>query len=329
MKDEVILSLKDVSRNYKVSRSLFDKAQTLRAVSGVDLEMKRGEVLALVGESGCGKSTLSRLIIGLEEPSSGEILLAGKPVKEFNRLERARMIQPIFQDPYGSLNPRKTIGQIIGLPFSVQRTANATELRDKILEMLEHVGLPETVFDRMPNQLSGGQRQRVAIARALLTKPSVVICDEPTSALDVSVQSQILNLLLDLKEEFGLTYLFISHDLSVVQHLADRVAVMYMGRIAELADAAALFKAPQHPYTQALLASALTADPALPLPDLGLGTSYPDPMNLPMGCAFHPRCPVAKVVCRQTRPELLPRAGGQAACHLTDPSFEEEIGATI
>jgi peptide/nickel transport system ATP-binding protein len=312
-----ILELRDVHRRYAIGGGMFSRRRSLTAVGGVSLSLGRGEVLGLVGESGCGKSTLSRLILGLEEPSAGEVLLDGRPVSSLHRLERGRLVQPVFQDPYSSLNPRRSIASIIGLPLQVHGEGTAPERRDKVAEMLELVGLAPRHAEAYPSQLSGGQRQRVAIARALVLRPSLVVCDEPTSALDVSVQSQILNLLLDLQEKLGLAYLFISHNLAVVQVLASRVAVMYLGRVVEEGAAEQVLRQPHHPYTSALLASVLTPEPGLGLPEMRLGTVFPDPSAPPPGCAFHPRCPVAFGPCSSRVPLLEPMpGGGRAACHL-------------
>jgi peptide/nickel transport system ATP-binding protein len=239
----------------------------------------------------------------------------------------ARCIQPVFQDPYSSLNPRKTIGAIIGLPLEVHRIGGPAERRAKVEEMMERVGLARRLRSAYPNQLSGGQRQRVAIARALITRPQVMICDEPTSALDVSVQSQILNLLQDLHGEFGLTLLLISHNLALVQHMATRVAVMYLGQIVEESDTVSLFRTARHPYTQALLTSILTPEPGLGLPDTHLGTTFPNPLEPPAGCTFHPRCPHVMRVCVQDAP--LPRtiAGDSVRCHLYDSEAKEALGS--
>jgi len=228
----------------------------------------------------------------------------------------ARTIQPIFQDPYSSLNPRKTIGSIITLPLKVQGDPNPSTWEKRTHEIMELVGLPSRVFNAYPNQMSGGQRQRVAIARALINRPKLVICDEPTSALDVSVQSQILNLLQDLRAELGLTYLLISHNLAVVEHIATRVAVMYLGRIVELTDTAGLFDRPSHPYSRALLDSVLTPDPDLGVPDTHLGASYPNPLELPAGCTFHPRCLRAMPLCSKVPPTQSSIPGGHVECHL-------------
>jgi peptide/nickel transport system ATP-binding protein len=228
-------------------------------------------------------------------------------------------VQPVFQDPYSSLNPRRSIASIVALPLQVHGLGTATERRSKAIDMLERVGLPARYADHMPGQLSGGQRQRVAIARALVMRPEIVICDEPTSALDVSVQAQILNLLLDLRREFGLTYVFISHNLAVVEHIATQVAVMYLGRIAESAATASLFRQPQHPYTQALLASVLTPEPGRGIPDTGLGLAFPDPLNPPPGCPFHPRCAQRVAACSTQAPALTARPQGAVACHLHHP----------
>ena len=313
-----ILETRDVACRFMMSAGLFRAARPLHAVDGVSLTLAKGEVLGLVGESGCGKSTLAKMLLGLVAPSRGDILFDGERIGGLDRIAIARRIQPIFQDPYSSLNPRKTIGAIIALPLRVHRVGAASAWRRRVEEMMDLVGLARRFRDLYPNQLSGGQRQRVAIARALIMRPEVVICDEPTSALDVSVQSQILNLLQDLRKELGLTYLLISHNLAVVEHMATRVAVMYLGRIVETADTATLFATPRHPYTQALLASVLTPEPRLGLPDIGLGASFPNPLEPPPGCSFHPRCPQAMAVCRHDKPRAIADAGGEIACHLYD-----------
>ena len=312
-----LIELRDVTRRYSVSAGVFRGKRTLHAVNGVSLELRRGEVLGLVGESGCGKSTLGRMLLGLLPPSEGEIRVGGKPVTELDPRALARRVQPIFQDPYSSLNPRKTVGAIISLPLEVHRLEPDTGgRRRRVEEMMERVGLPARLVHNYPNQLSGGQRQRVAIARALVMRPEVVVLDEPTSALDVSVQSQILNLLQEMRREFNLTYLFISHNLAVVEHLATRVAVMYLGRIVEEAETAALFRSPRHPYTQALLASVLTPEPGLGVPETHLGASYPDPLDPPPGCTFHPRCARAMDKCRSVAPATTANAAGRVECHL-------------
>lgn len=301
--------------SFSIKTGLFQPRRTLRAVNGVDLQVKRGEVLGIVGESGCGKSTLARMLLGLTPPTSGSVNIDGRDITSMDRLALARRIQPVFQDPYSSLNPRRTIASIVALPLEVQ--GRGSSHHQKAIEMLERVGLPARHADSTPGQLSGGQRQRVAIARALVTQPEIVICDEPTSALDVSVQAKILNLLMDLRREFNLTFIFISHNLAVVEHIATHVAVMYLGRIVEFAETAALFENPRHPYTQALLASVLTPETGLGIPDMGLGLSFPDPVNPPPGCPFHPRCKFAMPQCSQNRPELVQDdQGARVACHL-------------
>ena len=267
------------------------------------------------------------MLLGLLSPSSGAILLNGTPVSDFTRLDLARRIQPIFQDPYSSLNPRKSIGDIIALPLHVHGTDSAAERRRKVEEIMELVGLPPRYVSSYPSQLSGGQRQRVAIARALIMRPEIVICDEPTSALDVSVQSQILNLLMDLRQELGLTYILISHNLAVVEHIATRVAVMYLGRIVEEKDTDSLFRGAEHPYTQALLASVLTPEPGRGIPDAQLGVEFPNPLDPPSGCAFHPRCPHTVDLCERKAPRPIARGrGGFTECHLYDPVAARDFG---
>jgi peptide/nickel transport system ATP-binding protein len=312
-----ILEMRGLTRSFRVTRGMFSRSATLHAVAGIDLDVQRGEVLGIVGESGCGKSTLARMMLGILPPTTGTMRLGGVDVSDMPRRELARRMQPVFQDPYSSLNPRRRIASIVALPLEVQGTGTSQERRARALAVMEQVGLPARFADNYPNQLSGGQRQRVAIARALVTKPEIVMCDEPTSALDVSVQSQILNLLMDLRRDLGLTYVFISHNLGVVEHLATRVAVMYLGRVVELAPVADLFAKPQHPYTQALLASVLTPEPGLGLPDAKLGSASPDPFAKTEGCPFAPRCRAAMVVCRNTPPPQRPRDRGYAVCHLT------------
>jgi peptide/nickel transport system ATP-binding protein len=315
-----VIAIHDVTRAFSVSRGLFRPKRILHAVNGVNLDIAPGEVLGIVGESGCGKSTLARMALGLLEPSSGRIEVDGTDVRAMGRRALARRVQPVFQDPYSSLNPRRSLVSIVSLPLAVHGIGTSAQRRRAAIDMLERVGLPARFADRYPRELSGGQRQRVAIARALVMRPDVVVCDEPTSALDVSVQSQILNLLMDLRREFRLTYLFISHNLAVVEHIATRVAVMYLGRIVELAGTAALFARPKHPYTKALLASVLTPEPGLGIPDTGLGLAFPDPLNPPPGCPFHPRCPDAVALCQVERPELAATEGGFAACHVHAPA---------
>ena len=311
-----LMQARAVTRLFTLGASFFRKGRTLHAVNGVDLAIRRGDVLGIVGESGCGKSTLARMLLGLLSPTSGRILLNGKDVSSLDRKAIARRVQPVFQDPYSSLNPRRGIASIVALPLEVHGIGTAAERRAKAIEMLDRVGLPARYADNTPGQLSGGQRQRVAIARALVMRPDIVICDEPTSALDVSVQAQILNLLLDLRREFGLTYVFISHNLAVVEHIATQVAVMYLGQVVEQADTEALFRAPRHPYTQALLASVLTPEPGLGVPDIGLGLAFPDPLNPPSGCPFHPRCTHRLAQCSTAVPALSRASGGAVACHL-------------
>ena len=312
---ETLLELRDVTRTFELSQGVFRRAATLTAVAGVSLKVQRGEVFALVGESGSGKTTLAKMLLGLLPPTSGDILIGGTPISAKDRVAVSRRVQPIFQDPYSSLNPRKSVAQLIALPLVVHGVGDSAARRAKVLEMLDLVGLSQRHYDAYPGQLSGGQRQRVAIARALILRPEVVICDEPTSALDVSVQAQILNLLLDLKRELGLTYFFISHNLAVVEHLADRVAVMYLGRFVEERSRAGLFASPRHPYTRALLQSVLTPDPDLGVPDTRIGATM---TGGDTGCPFHPRCPSAIDICRTTAPAIRTLPDGWATCHLVE-----------
>jgi peptide/nickel transport system ATP-binding protein len=310
-----LLHTEDLTKVYQISAGIFKGKKSLTAANGISIDINQGEVVGLVGESGCGKSTIAKIIMGLERATSGNVFFAGAPIENMNREEMSRRIQPIFQDPYSSLNPRKSIEAIVSLPYRVHKVGNKAQMEARVEEILEIVGLPSRMRYSYPNQLSGGQRQRVAIARALMMSPELVICDEPTSALDVSVQSQILNLLLDLRDEQGLTYMIITHNLCVVEHIATRVAVMYLGRIVEEAETKTLFGNPRHPYTNALLASVLTPEPQLGLPETHLGIAYPNPIDPPSGCTFHPRCPKATQTCKQTRPEAIVEADHLVACH--------------
>lgn len=311
-----ILEVKGVSQKYALGGSLF-RPRFLRAVDDVTLQLRRGEILGLVGESGCGKTTLARIMMGLISPTTGEVYLQGKPLTGVPRRDVARGIQYVFQDPYSALNPRHTIGRIIEQPLRIHGIGDSVSRTKRAQQLLDVVGLPQRLYDSPPSQLSGGQRQRVVIARALALQPDILVCDEPTSALDVSVQSQILNLLLDLRNEFGLSYVFVSHNLAVVEHMATSVAVMYLGRVVEYAPTSELFRNPQHPYTRALLQSVLTPMPGAGIPDLGLGRAVPDPSRLPSGCRFHPRCPDAMAICSTREPT---RASGDhwAECFLVE-----------
>jgi peptide/nickel transport system ATP-binding protein len=324
-----VLETVDVTRTFTIGSGLFSRKKSLKAVNGVSITVGKGEVLGLVGESGCGKSTLAKMLLGLLPASSGDIRFDGDPVRSIDRLELARRVQPIFQDPYSSLNPRKSVFDAIALPLKVHQVGDADEQREQVRDIMKTVGLAERYMTAYPSQLSGGQRQRVAIARALIMRPEVVICDEPTSALDVSVQSQILNLLLDLRDEFGLTYVLISHNLAVVEHIATRVAVMYLGRIVEENETEALFREPRHPYTQALLQSVLTPEPHLGVPDAHLGAEFPNPINPPAACTFHPRCAhFMQGLCETVTPKpLLQPDGGMAECHLYDAARAPQTAA--
>ncbi len=310
------IEVKGVRKTFRVKGGLMGKDRHVVACDDVSFSVAEGGVLGVVGESGCGKSTLARLILGLLEPDSGEITVEGQRVLAMDRKARARLIQPVFQDPFASLNPMARISDIVAMPLVAQGTFGRAEIAAKVEEMLERVGLSKEQGTRLPAELSGGQRQRVAIARALVLRPRIVVCDEPTSALDVSVQAQILNLLAELRREFNLTYLFISHNLAVVEHVASDVAVMYLGRFVERQPTETLFAKPEHPYTQALLASVLTPQPGLGVPDVGLGDTLPDPANIPPGCRFHPRCPIAEPRCSVETPPLKPRPGGGVECLL-------------
>lgn len=323
---EIALELKGVSKTFTISQGLFGKPKPLHALDNVDLRLHKGEVLGLVGESGCGKSTLAKILLGLMPPSSGDVEVFGQAYAKHDRKWIARRIQPIFQDPYSSLNPRKSVRDIVSLPLRVHNVGDKSEWDGKVEEILDLVGLPRRLIDASPSQMSGGQRQRIAIARALVMRPEIVICDEPTSALDVSVQSQILNLLLDLQKELGLTYLFISHNLAVIEHIATRVTVMYLGRVAELAPAERIFKAPGHPYTSALLESILTPEPSMGVPEVHMSGTFPNPVAPPSGCTFHPRCPHAQDICSQKRPDKQDQSPGYVTCHMKDASLAEAFG---
>ena len=312
-----LLEARGLHKVFTLRRGLFGRRADVHAVNGIDLTLHAGETLALVGESGSGKSTLGQLLLGLVRPSAGMLLSHGTKLPAHRRVI-ARRIQVVFQDPFASLNPRHRVGAIVRLPLDVHGIGPRAGRAAVVADMLQRVGLSPAHASRYPRQLSGGQRQRVAIARALVLRPEIVILDEPTSALDVSVQSQILNLLLDQQDDLGVAYLLITHNIAVVQHMANRTAVMYLGRIVEQRETAALFQAPAHPYTQALLASVLTPNTALGLPDVALGAALPNPLAPPAGCAFHPRCPHAMPVC-QTPPPNYPMGDGFAACYLLAP----------
>ena len=319
---DVILEVRDLVKHFPVGGGFFGgKPAVVKAVDGVSFSIRRGETLGLVGESGCGKTTTGRCILQLEKPTSGQIIFEGQELTAFSEKELRkvrRRMQVIFQDPYSSLNPRMTVGQIIAEPLAVHDIVPERWTRKaRVTQLLSHAGLLPAMADRYPHELSGGQRQRVGVARALAMEPSLIICDEPVSALDVSIQAQIINLLEELQAEFGLTYLFVAHDLSVVRHISDRVAVMYLGKIAEITDRKSLYESPQHPYTKALLSAVPIPDPAVEAgrERVVLGGEVPSPLNPPSGCVFHPRCPIAVDDCRRIVPELREvRPDHRAAC---------------
>ncbi len=314
--EQPAIQAENVSYAYQVRRGLFQPQRTLQAVDGVSLDIRRGETLALVGESGCGKSTLAAMLLGQRTPDTGTILLDGQPVRAVGALSRARRMQPIFQDPYGSLNPRRGIGEIIRRPLDIHEIDTPANRQLLVEETMAMVGLALRLFHSYPSQISGGQRQRVAIARAIIMKPDLLICDEPTSALDVSVQSQILNLLLDLRDELGLTFLIITHDIGVVDYMANRVAVMYLGQIVELGDKEQVLRAPKHPYTRLLLASVLTLDANAGLPPPEHGSGISNPLDMPPGCRFHPRCPHVTEQCISEPPPVRTFDGAEVRCIL-------------
>ena len=316
----VILSIRALSKNYEIGSAFSRGKDVVHAVEDVNLEIAEGETLGIVGESGCGKSTLGRMLVRLEEPTRGEILfeghdLAKEPKKKLRALRKR--FQMIFQDPYAALNPRRQIGQIVEEPLRVHGMGKV-ERRAIAQDLLKRVGLDENAYEKYPHEFSGGQRQRVVSARALALNPRLVVADEPVSALDVSIQAQVLNLFKDLQKEFGLTYIFIAHDLGVVRHVSDRIAVMYLGKIVELAPADELYEHPSHPYSKALL----SANPRMGADDkrerIILKGDIPNPINRPTGCSFNPRCPKAAEICRTTEPALLTIGNRQVACHFPE-----------
>ncbi len=313
-----IVKAEQLARHYAIGRGFLAPPLLVRAVDGVSFTLAAGETLAVVGESGCGKSTLARLVTMIEAPSSGRLMIDGIDVVNASHADRRKLrseVQIVFQDPYGSLNPRQRIGSILEEPLKINRPdLTSRDRRDAAIAMMARVGLRPEHYERYPHMFSGGQRQRIAIARALMLKPRILVLDEPVSALDLSVQAQVLNILVDLQVEFGLAYLFISHGLSVVRHMADRVMVMYLGRPVEYGSRDAIFGTPRHPYTRALLSAAPVADPGRQKERIHLEGELPSPINPPSGCAFHPRCPLAFEPCPVQRPELERKGNVDVAC---------------
>lgn len=323
--NDVLLRVENLVMHFPIYRGVIQRqVGAVHAVDGVSFDVKRGETLGLVGESGCGKSTTGRTILQLYKPTSGNVYFDGTDLVALKREEMRwmrREMQMIFQDPYASLNPRMTVEQIIGEPLMVHNVGTANEIRERVEHLLELVNLNPSFSSRYPHEFSGGQRQRIGIARALALQPSFIVCDEPISALDVSIQAQVINLLEDLQKQFGLTYLFIAHDLSVVRHISKRVAVMYLGVIMELAERKELYSNPLHPYSQALLSAVPVPDPVIEAKRkrVILEGDVPSPVNPPSGCRFRTRCPIAEAICAQERPEFRElKSGHFVACHFAE-----------
>jgi oligopeptide/dipeptide ABC transporter ATP-binding protein len=306
-----LLEVKDLKKHFSSRKGFFGKESVVKAVDGVTFSLEEGETLGIVGESGCGKSTLGRTILRLLEPTSGQINFQGRDIARLNRTqlqEVRRDMQIVFQDPFASLNPRQKIRTILETPFKIHNIGDQKERNRKIAELLDKIGLTKKQLEHYPHEFSGGQRQRIGIARALTLNPKLIIADEPVSALDVSVQSQVLNLMVALQKEYHLSYVFISHDLSVVQHISDKVAVMYLGKIVETADVDELYMSPMHPYTNALLSAVPRPNPKLKKERIILEGDLPSPTNPPSGCPFHTRCPIATEVCKTEVPQLVEKA---------------------
>ncbi len=324
------LEVRNLTKHFPIRKGLLARdVATVRAVDGISFSIGEAETLGLVGESGCGKSTVGKLILRLIEPTAGEISVSGTRIDGLSRRAMQpfrRQLQVVFQDPFSSLNPRMRALDLVAEPLRNFEALDNAEIERRVAELFEKVGLRSDQLTRYPHEFSGGQRQRLVIARALALKPKLIVCDEPVSALDVSVQAQVINLLIDLQKDFGLAYLFIAHDLAVVEHISHRVAVMYLGRIVEIADKQALYSQPQHPYTQALLSAVPVPDPTVIPQRLILQGDVPSPMNPPPGCHFHTRCPYAEARCRSERPAMRKVGPNQfAACHLRDGPVVEGV----
>ena len=320
-----LIEARNLSKSFAIGGGFLAKKKVVRAVEDVSLQIQRGETFGLVGESGCGKSTIGRTLLRLYKPTSGQIFFEGSDITKANMRPYRKKMQIVFQDPYASLDPRMTVGDIVGEPLDIYHAYESkAERREKILELLNLVGLNSEHMNRYPHEFSGGQRQRVSIARSMALRPDFMVCDEPISALDVSIQAQVINMLMELQQKLNMTYLFIAHDLNVVRHISRRVGVMYLGSLVEVCDANELYKNPLHPYTQALLS-------AIPIPDPNVSRSrhrvvlegeVPSPMNPPNGCKFHTRCPYARDICREARPETIEVGRGHTcACHKVEQGW--------